>query len=238
MDSVVPVAPPFPINDWGTGVLGAFAVLLALFHRLRTGEGQEVEASLVQTATWHQTPYLYQYDGVRGHAQRGRYVLGWGPLQRLYQASDAWFFLGASERGLSRLETIPELAGISRQRGEGLASFLEKRLAGDTARTWVERLTGVGVGAHTLVAADALKSDPWAASHGLVLTRHHQGVGEWTTIGPTLRLSRTPLQPGRPSPPLGADLPAVLREIGMGDQLDALIEKQAVSMSYAAQRPV
>jgi crotonobetainyl-CoA:carnitine CoA-transferase CaiB-like acyl-CoA transferase len=159
-------------------------------------------------------------------------------LQRLYHASDEWFFLGASEDDLPRLETIPALSDISRQRGEGLESFLEERLARDTAARWVERLTGVGVGAHMLVAADALKNDPWAQAHGLVLTRDHQGVGAWTTIGPTLRLSRTPLQPGRPSPPLGTDLPAVLEEVGMGDQLDALIEKHAASMSYAAQRPV
>ena len=146
----------------------------------------------------------------------------WGPLSAICRVS----------------KQFPNWQASVGSYGEGLASFLEKRVARDTARTWVERLTGVGVGAHTLVAADALKSDPWAASHGLVLIRHHQGVGAWTTIGPTLRLSRTPLQPGRPSPPLGADLIAVLQEIGMGDQLDALIEKQAVSMSYAAQRPV
>ena len=165
-------------------------------------------------------------------------MLGWSPLQRLYRASDGWFFLGASEGDLPRLETIPGLEGISRQRRDGLESLLENRLAGETARTWVEHLTGIGVGAHMLVAADALKSDPWALAHGLVLTRDHQGIGVWTTIGPTLRLSRTPLQPGRPSPPLGADLPVVLGEIGIGNQLDALIKKRAVSMSYAAQRPV
>jgi crotonobetainyl-CoA:carnitine CoA-transferase CaiB-like acyl-CoA transferase len=88
------------------------------------------------------------------------------------------------------------------------------------------------------VTADTLKNNTWAASHGLVLTRDHQDFGVWMTIGPTLRLSRTPLQPGRPSPPLGSDLPAILGEIDVGDQLDALIEKRAVSISYAAQRPV
>jgi CoA-transferase family III len=35
--------------DYGTGHLSPFAILLALFHRLRTGEGQHVSASLSGT---------------------------------------------------------------------------------------------------------------------------------------------------------------------------------------------
>ncbi len=42
---------PFAPNDYATGLLGAFAVGLALFHRQRSGEGQHAHTSLVAAAT-------------------------------------------------------------------------------------------------------------------------------------------------------------------------------------------
>ena len=37
-----PAMQPFAGCDYGTGLMGAFAILLGLFHQLRTGEGQQV----------------------------------------------------------------------------------------------------------------------------------------------------------------------------------------------------
>ena len=54
---------PYEINDYGTGVLAAYAVALALLHRMRTGEGQQVEAALAYTATLHQSLYLPSFAG-------------------------------------------------------------------------------------------------------------------------------------------------------------------------------
>ncbi len=50
----VPRQVPYPVNDYATGLLGAFGVLLALRHRGRTGVGSWVRASLARSATWIQ----------------------------------------------------------------------------------------------------------------------------------------------------------------------------------------
>jgi crotonobetainyl-CoA:carnitine CoA-transferase CaiB-like acyl-CoA transferase len=44
----------FPLCDFGAGHLLAFAILLALWHRAQTGEGQHAESSLMQAGAYHQ----------------------------------------------------------------------------------------------------------------------------------------------------------------------------------------
>ena len=92
-----PELQPFPVNDYATGIMGAYAVALALRHRALTGEGQQVRSALAYTATLLQSPFMQAYQGKRWDEPRGQDTLGFGPLQRLYRASDGWFFLGASQ---------------------------------------------------------------------------------------------------------------------------------------------
>mgnify|MGYP001581562538 FL=1 len=44
-----PLLPPFPITDELTAVVGAFAVMVALRHAERTGEGQEIDVNLLES---------------------------------------------------------------------------------------------------------------------------------------------------------------------------------------------
>lgn len=204
---------PYEINDYGTGVLGAYAVMLAQLHRMRTGEGQHVEAALSYTATLHQSLYLQSFDGKSWDEPRGQTALGAGPLQRLYRASDGWLFLGAREGDLTKLARIDGLQGIDALHGDALAASLERAVREHTAAWWVDRFVAAGAGAHASTPVQALIDDRWVRAHGLVMTRDHDAVGPVTTIGPVPRLSRTPLRPGRPAPPPGSDMEAVLHEL-------------------------
>ena len=104
-----PAGQPFAIDDYCTGLLGALGLGLGLFHRLRTGEGQRVETSLGHAATFLQIPYMQTYEGKVWDEPSGPQAQGWGPLQRLYRAADAWFFLGAQDTQIERLASIPGL---------------------------------------------------------------------------------------------------------------------------------
>ena len=116
-----PMLQPNPVNDYGTGFMGAYAVALALLHRQRTGEGQHVDSALAYTAMTLQSPFMQLYAGKRWDEPRGQETLGSGPLHRAYQARDGWFFLGA------RAGDVPRLASagwflrnrLTRRRGAG-----------------------------------------------------------------------------------------------------------------------
>jgi crotonobetainyl-CoA:carnitine CoA-transferase CaiB-like acyl-CoA transferase len=55
-----------------------------------TGQAQRVHTSLAAAATTLQAMYLQAYDGKAWDEPSGPDALGWGPLQRLYRASDGW----------------------------------------------------------------------------------------------------------------------------------------------------
>src|SRR2546429_386946 len=90
-----PLLQPNPINDYGTGFMGAYAVALALLQRQRTGEGQHVDTALAYTAMFHQSPIMQVYAGERWGEPSGPDRLGPAPLHRAYRARDGWFFIGA-----------------------------------------------------------------------------------------------------------------------------------------------
>jgi crotonobetainyl-CoA:carnitine CoA-transferase CaiB-like acyl-CoA transferase len=230
-----PAVQPNPINDYGTGFMGAYAVALALLHRQRTGEGQHVDTALAYTAMMHQSPFMQRYAGKRWDEASGQDRLGSGPLHRAYRARDGWFFLGAREDEVARLAAVEGLAGVASLCGKALEEALAQRLAGDSVATWVARLTRAGIGAHRYVGdLEELMQDPWVTAHHLSLTREHDGMGLVTTCGPVPRLSRTPIRVGEPASRPGADARAILSEIGLGDRVEALIAAGVVRVEGVA----
>ena len=74
----------------------------------------------------------------------------------------------------------------------------------------------------------------WVKEQGLSMTREHQEIGLITACGPAPRLSRTPVQPGRPAPKPGSDALEILQSVGMGDQFDDLVQRGIVRIDGVA----
>ena len=234
-DGERPMLAPFAVNDYGTGIMGAYGVALALLHRGRTGQGQHVDSALTYTATMLQSAFMLDYDGKSWDEPRGQSSLGSGPLHRAYEASDGWLFLGAPPDGRARLGDVDGLAGVESLEGDALEAALAERLLGDTVEAWVERLTACDIGASPVVAdVGELMRDPWVVEHGLSVTRDHDAIGPVTTTGPGARLSATPPGPGRPAPVPGSDALSILEGIDRGGDLDALVASGAVATSGVA----
>ena len=223
-----PVTAPFAANDYGTGLMGCYAVALALLHRRRTGQGQKVDSALAYTATMLQTALLQDYPGKQWNEPHGQEALGSGPLYRLYEASDGWLFMAAQD---GQLQGCAELADLAGQSGADLEKTLEVRFSGRKADEWVTVLTRAGIGAHRC-SRDSfeLMDDPIVRQRGLSITREHDEIGPVTTTGPGPRLSRTPLVPGRPAPKPGSDAASVLKDIGMEKELDRLVAGKVIRL--------
>ena len=227
---------PFPVCDYATGILGTFAVALALYNRNRTGQGQHVNAALAYTATFLQSGFLNSYDGKVWDQPRGQHALGAGHLYRMYRAADGWLFLAAPDVDLQLLESVPGLAGIEGTRSSQVGMFLEERISDAPVAEWVDRLTGAGVGAHAVMTLPEAMDSDWAREHGLRLVREHPDGGIVDTIGPVVRMQRTPLQPGSPLRP-SLDAEQILAEIQMEHELEGLVEHKVVEIRQPVVSP-
>ena len=222
-----PTMQPFAVNDYGTGLSAALAAVFALFHRERTGQGQEGEASLAYTGLILQSPYAQLYEGKRWDEPRGPGARGVSPLQRLYEASDGWFFLGGKPSQLADLARVDGLDGVDGLAGATLEAELERRFVAAPRAAWQRSIAAVGLGIHEVTAVKDLMAAPWVIQHGLSVTRLHDTGEEITTVGPAARLSSTPATVGRPAATPGADGLAVLDRLGLIDAAERLASEGA-----------
>ncbi len=209
---------PYNIVDIGTGILGAFATALALYHRQSTGRGQRASASLAQTATYHQAAFMFDFPGYRPGEARGYHALGAGRLQRYYRAADRWFFLAAAPAD------IPALAAVTGLGEDAVADeeALEAAFAAASAEDLVARLTSAGIAAHLVTGLAELMTDPVARARELSVTQEVPGAGACTMPGVSPRLSDTPARPGHPPHRPGQDAREILASVGLEGRLDAL----------------
>ncbi len=175
-----PTLQPFAINDYGTGINGAFGVGMALYHRLRTGEGQQVFTALARTASTIQSNLLHGYEGKRWDEPHGQDAVGEGPLHRIYEAADGWLFVGAKPEQADDVPTESE--------------FRTRSVA-----EWIAELTATGIGAAPIESVESAMTAERAIRLGLSVTREHEGRGRVRTNGPSVRMSRTPVNIGRPA---------------------------------------
>jgi len=213
---------PYNIVDIGTGILGAFATALALYHRQSTGRGQLASASLVQSATYHQALFMFDFPGYRPAEPRGYFALGESPLQRYYRAADRWFFLAARPEDIPALAAVTRQPELGRRTGAALEAALEGAFATGTARDVAARLADAGVAAHVVVPIADLMTDAVVRARGLSVTQEVAGVGSCTMPGVSPRLSETPALAGHPPHRPGEDARKILASVGLADRLDAL----------------
>jgi crotonobetainyl-CoA:carnitine CoA-transferase CaiB-like acyl-CoA transferase len=225
-----PLLLPYPMNDYGTGLLGAYAVALALHERNRTGKGQSVDTGLALTAGFLQSPFFLDYQGFQRQELEGLGLRGYSALSRLYQAADGWLYIHCpDESGWQRLTGLQEFSSLANDRrfateqdraanDAGLASELGSIFTGKTRREWTDMLTSAGVSAIENLDIPDFRDDPHVREAGLIVTREHPGQGNVDHLGTAPRLSRTPVRLGRPAPVLGGETEEVLHEVGYSER--------------------
>ncbi len=79
-------------------VAAATAVLIALRHRDRTGEGQSVLTTMIGSDMYANSDEAIIYDGKRPSPTVDESLLGFGAAYRLYEAAEGWLMLACARR--------------------------------------------------------------------------------------------------------------------------------------------
>ncbi len=233
-----PVRVGIPIADLTAGMLLAQGVLLALFERERSGEGQWVHTSLLeaqiqmldfQAARWLIDGEVAPQAG-NDHPTSiptGVFPTADGHINIAASGSVLWERL-CRALGLEELLSDPDYADNERRSRNRKA--LNARIAGVTpSRTsaeWIAALNETGVPCGPINTIDATFADPQVEALGMARPMAHPLLGETRVVGQAINLARTP-QPSshRPTPELGEHTDEILRGLGMDD--DAIRELRA-----------
>ncbi|MGB7357099.1 MAG: CoA transferase [Mycobacterium sp.] len=213
------------IADKVAGLTALYATMMALFHRERTGEGQEVEVAMFETmASFMLVEHANgaMFDPPLGTAVYPRTV---APNRRPYRTKDGhiavliyndkhWnaFIAAVQPPWASDLYATLEMRAHQIDAVYGLVA---ETLAQRTTDEWLELFRELEIPAARLNSPGELFDDPHLNAVGLFETVdtpqgpvRFPGVPTW--------FSRTPGKVRGPAPELGADTEAVLEELGLG----------------------
>jgi crotonobetainyl-CoA:carnitine CoA-transferase CaiB-like acyl-CoA transferase len=221
-----PVWYRFGMCDQACACQSAAAVLMALYWRDRTGEGQFVDTSIVNGGVYLNSDVWVGKDGPFVRPRLDRQQMGVGPLYRLYRTADSWIALACvnNEHWQALVDTVDGLGGDARftdapgrsRHAAELASTLEAAFAADTGDAWFQRLDAAGVPVEIADpnATTAWFDDPDLIRAGLVAEYPHPDYGRFRQFGHLVHLSETPGRIAGPPPRLGEHSQQVLSGLG------------------------
>lgn len=220
------------VADKVAGLTALYATMMALFHRERTGEGQEVEVSMFETMASFMLvehangrmfspplgPAIYPRTVARN---RKPYPTKDGHVAVLIYNDKHWnafvdavkpAWIGEYGKAFSKLEQRAKQIDV-------MYGLIAETLLERTTAEWLELFRELEIPAAPIQTPDELFDDPHLNAVGMfetVETKHgpvrFPGVPTW--------FSRTPGKVAGPAPELGADTAEVLSHVGVLSQLD------------------
>ncbi|MEL0014087.1 MAG: CoA transferase [Rhodospirillales bacterium] len=206
---------PIAISDVAAGMNGAIGILTALQHRNKTGEGQQVDVSLLDSAL---SMCVYEAANVFATGQKperlGQGHRGSAPYQ-IFPTKDGWLALGASQQkfweqtceiiGADNLVSDPRFLEkkdrVARQ--QELAAILAPYFQKENTKHWFEKLDALGIPCGPVMDHLETLSDPHIIAREMIAKVHHPKAGSGRTLGTPIKLSKTPGGVRRAAPTLG-----------------------------------
>ena len=204
------------IADFSTGLFTALSIVSALFHRMKTGEGQVIDMSL-QDSIWLLTSIEFaSHYFIDGNIPK-RYGNGHPAMTpgNLYPASNGSIRIDTGV--LNQIERLYRTIGREDLIGTPLCSNQKERIkyrdqidaiiAGwtetKTAEEIVSTLSNVDVPCVRVPTFDEVCNDPQLISRDMIIEVEQTISGKVKTPGSLFKLSRTPGNMNFPAPYLG-----------------------------------
>jgi formyl-CoA transferase len=224
-----PDGPPMKVGvaiaDLTTGLFACISILAALHDRDRTGQGQHVDVSLLESVV----SLLINYGSA--YLLAGQVLQRYGNAHpnivpyRLFKARDRWFIVavGNDRQFYALCEAIgrPELARDERFRENPgrvahrdlLERLLSEVFATADAEQWTQALLAVGVPSGPVNDIPDVFRDPQVQARQMLIEVEHPRLGTLKQAGFPFKFSRTPAEVQRHPPLLGEQTDEVLESL-------------------------
>ena len=222
----LPLRVGFSLVDLFAGMMAYGTILTALRHRDQTGEGQWVEASLldgqVATLSYHATGYLG--TGVEPH-RMGSGHPSLVPYQS-FASSDGYFIVGCANQGLwerlcraigrtdfledPRFSTNTDRVKHRQDCVDALSEIFDKETTGH----WVQLIADAGVPCGPINRVSEVVTNPQVLARNMIAELEHPNVPDLKIPNSPMKLSASPSSIRRPPPLLGEHNEEILSEEG------------------------
>jgi len=229
-----PVRVGADVASLNTGIFATQAILAALFHRMRSGEGQRVAVSQFGTLLhmrgimWHSMTdpddwYGFHLDHYTKPPDYG-YQAGDGALYFILRrgSSEDWDRL-VLELGMERVLEDPRFGDFGRaatsigRHATAVKPIWEEAFKHRPRQEIIDLVKGVGGDAVPIMDYQSLIAHPQVEALGILIDVEHPTAGQFRTIRPVARYSETPDAIVSPPPLFGQHSVEILRTLGLDE---------------------
>jgi crotonobetainyl-CoA:carnitine CoA-transferase CaiB-like acyl-CoA transferase len=225
---------PILIGDKITGVMISNAILAALVHRERTGEGQKVEIPMFDAVLSFNLVEHLAGAAIPGNgagysrimsSHRGPHQTADGYVAIMPYTDDNWKALFDAVDRMDILER-PWFANHSARLSDADHVFqdLAEIVIERTTAEWLELCARLGIPVSPVPTIDEIVLDP-TLHRGVLRNEHHPLVGTYRHIESPMKFSATPTSLRRSAPLVGEQTDEILAELGFSrgdlDELSA-----------------
>ena len=235
-----PLRTGYPVCDTVGGLNAAFAVMAALFHRERTGEGQSIDVALLDSIMplmgWvaanlligHQQPVLMGNDNFTA-APSGTFTTLDGHVNIAANKQEQWEAV-CDVLGVPELKTDPrfEERDTRKKNRKALTPLLEAKLAMKTTDAWVAELNAADVPSGAILGLAQALRQPQVQHRDVLKKVPLEGFGDVEVFGLTALFDKTPGAVETPPPKLGEHNGEIYGALGISEEEQAALKSKGV----------
>lgn len=213
------------VGDLTTGMYSGIAILAALHHRDRSGEGQHIDMSLLDTqVSWlanQASNYFVSGDCPRRSGAQHPNLTPYQP----FPTKDGYVVIAIGNDGqfqrFCKEAGCPQLADDSRfvtnpdrnRNRKDLIPEMEKITPSRTSKEWIDSLQAVAVPCGPINTIEEVFDDPQVKHRGMKIELDHPQAGKVQGVANPIKFSETKIEYKKAPPMLGEDSEQVLREL-------------------------
>lgn len=227
---------PTVIADKATALTAVYALTMALFHRERTGEGQEVNVPMFETMVqFHMLEHLYggNFDPPLGPIGYPRAI---SPNRHPYETKDGMIgvlpYIDKQWRAFFEMAGRPELMEDPRFSNiearldniDAVYEVLSDIIKTRTSAEWLADLDAASIPAVPINGPEDLLEDEHLKATGFWQTMEHPTEGRLSYPAIHTEFSASPGRVRRHAPRLGEHNREIMKEIGLSDtEIDSMV---------------
>jgi crotonobetainyl-CoA:carnitine CoA-transferase CaiB-like acyl-CoA transferase len=221
-----PVRAGIPIADLTAGMYCAMGIFVALLERERSGEGQWVQTSLLQSQIamldFQAARWLVKGEVAPQAGNNHPTSIPTG----VFKTSDGYINIAATGDAiwvrLCEALGVPEMADnpdfksaeLRSKNRDAVNAAIEQITLTKSSAGWIDLLAGIGVPCGPIYSIDEMFADPQVQHVGMEHPVDHPEYGPMNLVGQAINLSRYQPRTGVPTPERGQHTDDVLEEFG------------------------